>query len=297
MSSEKDVEVQGKDAYPLNRDLLASARLNLQHQLWISSLGYHLHPSIPLEENTLIAEIGCGTGIFALEMAKQLPLGSQVEAYDLNLAQCPPRGWSPVNVIFKELDIYDEVPQHLIGRYNVVCLRHFICVVQSGDPIPLLTALLKLLKPGGYLQWQEYDLQTNKLVVSEACHPAEQLAPELKRYMDSITGSNSLLAHVSWVKNFHTCFTDTDVELIAHHRLWTAKEARLIKQETSFLTAREWIENQRARDPSSLEATRLEQLTNAAQEECWRLQRGTFIDTEMVTWVARKKETLTIPRK
>lgn len=288
MSNNSVVE-GSEDAYPLNRDLFASARLNLQHQLWISSVGYHLHPSIPLCENALIADIGCGTGIWALEVARRLPLGGKVEAYDLSLAQCPPKGWWLHNVTFDKLDIFDPIPLHLAGRYDVVCIRHFTFMVQSGNPMPLLSALLALLKPGGYLQWQEWDLNTNRIVVSDTAGSPEETAPKLQAYMDSIKGPDSLLSHTKWVEDFHNRLKDASVQLIAHDRHWTAKEAMLIKQETTFMSAREYIDNQRARNPDSPEAAKLEKLTDEAQEECWMMQRGTVIDTEMVTWVARKE--------
>ena len=274
-----------KDAYPLNHDLLASSRLHMMHQVWVSSLGYLLHPSIPLKENARIGDVGCGTGISSLELAKQLPSGGRIEGYDLNLAQCPPRGWWPKNVTFNELDIFEKIPQHLVGSYDVVYIRHFICVLQSGNPIPLLSALIKLLKPGGYLQWQEWDLQSNELVVADPTNPA----PKMEAFRDSIRGPDSLQAQTSWVKNFHTRFSDAGAELIAHDRHRTAKEVMIIKQEINFLHALEWCNEQRARDPANLVAARIEKLTSEAYEECWRLQRGTVIDTEMVTWVARKK--------
>ncbi|KXT09518.1 hypothetical protein AC579_7192 [Pseudocercospora musae] len=63
--------------------------------------------------------------------------------------------------------IFDPLPDEMIEKYDVVYIRHFICVMQSGDPMPLLSILMKLLKPGGYLQWQEWDISTNTLVVAK----------------------------------------------------------------------------------------------------------------------------------
>lgn len=51
------------DPYRLNRDVLASTRLNLQHYIWKESMGYILHPSIKLpDSNVSIADVGTGTG-------------------------------------------------------------------------------------------------------------------------------------------------------------------------------------------------------------------------------------------
>ena len=64
--------------YPFNRDALASIRLNLQHKMWIDSTGYHLHPDVHVPKNALIADVGCGTGIWAVEVAGARP-GCQIE--------------------------------------------------------------------------------------------------------------------------------------------------------------------------------------------------------------------------
>ena len=51
------------DPYRLNRDVLASTRLNLQHYIWKESMGYTLHPCIKLpDSNVFIADVGTGTG-------------------------------------------------------------------------------------------------------------------------------------------------------------------------------------------------------------------------------------------
>jgi hypothetical protein len=51
------------DPYRLNRDVLASSRLSLQHYIWKETMGYILHPSIDTSnENIRIADIGTGTG-------------------------------------------------------------------------------------------------------------------------------------------------------------------------------------------------------------------------------------------
>lgn len=51
------------DPYRLNRDVLASTRLNLQHYIWKESMGYILHPSVKLPSSSIaIADVGTGTG-------------------------------------------------------------------------------------------------------------------------------------------------------------------------------------------------------------------------------------------
>lgn len=53
--------------------------------------------------------------------------------------------------------MFDPVPDNLIGKYDYVHTRLLLLVVESQDPRPVLRNLRKLLKPGGYLQWDELD--------------------------------------------------------------------------------------------------------------------------------------------
>lgn len=51
------------DPYRLNRDVVASTRLSLQHYIWKENMGYILHPSIDTSRpNLSIADVGTGTG-------------------------------------------------------------------------------------------------------------------------------------------------------------------------------------------------------------------------------------------
>lgn len=55
-----------EEKYNLNRDLIASMRLNYQHYLWLDSYGFNLHPRIAADikdrQDLVIADIATGTG-------------------------------------------------------------------------------------------------------------------------------------------------------------------------------------------------------------------------------------------
>ncbi|PQE14568.1 umta methyltransferase family protein [Rutstroemia sp. NJR-2017a WRK4] len=106
------------------------ARLNLQHYLWKDGLGYLLHPSIPLNgPNTRIADLGTGTGIWVLDLARQLPETTQLYGFDISDAQYPHPKYLPPNVKLETLD-------------NL-----------TPDP----PSDLQVAGPGGYIQWNEFD--------------------------------------------------------------------------------------------------------------------------------------------
>ncbi|MCJ1359592.1 MAG: hypothetical protein MMC33_009594 [Icmadophila ericetorum] len=148
--------------YSLARGYRAASRLNLQHYLWKQSAGYLIHPNIPLVDgqHVRITDIGTGTGIWLLDLGESLPRSSRLDGYDIDVRQCPPTQWLPENVTMRTLDVYDPIPEDLIGQYDIIHIRYFICVVRDSNPAALPQTFLKMLKPNGWLQWSEIDLKT-----------------------------------------------------------------------------------------------------------------------------------------
>jgi len=152
------------EEYPLTRNYRSIARLNLQHFIWKRMQGFLLHPAIKVgSDNTKIADIGTGTGIWLLDLASCLPKAIQFHGFDISLLQCPTSQWLPSNVFISKLDIYDEVPEELVGKYDVIHIRFFMCVIKNANPEPVLDSLVKMLKPGGWIQWTELDPYSLKL--------------------------------------------------------------------------------------------------------------------------------------
>ncbi|KAK2750319.1 hypothetical protein FQN57_003799 [Myotisia sp. PD_48] len=143
--------------YMLDRGYFAASRLNFQFYLWKESLRFSLHPciSIPVKENLRIADIATGTGIWLLDLARELPPSARLDGFDISLANAPSRQWCPSNVTLRQWNIFDEVPEELIGKYDIVHLRLLILVVENSDPRPIIRKAFKMLKPGGYIQWDD----------------------------------------------------------------------------------------------------------------------------------------------
>ncbi|KAL1590557.1 hypothetical protein WHR41_00607 [Cladosporium halotolerans] len=147
------------DTYPLARGVIDSVRLNVCHFIWKKYFPWVVHPSVKLDgrPNLRIADVGCGTGIWLLEAAEEYPNADGLDGLDIALHQAPPKHLLPRNVQFKHLDLHQEIPAEFVGQYDLVHARFLLGLVRNNDPVPLLQNLLKLLKPGGYLQWNEVD--------------------------------------------------------------------------------------------------------------------------------------------
>ena len=158
--AEPNTSSPASDNYLLTRDYTASVRLNCQHYIWLQELGYNLHPSIPfssLGENPRIADVATGTGVWLLEVARSYPTAT-CDGFDISLAQAPAAVWLPSNVSFSEWDMFKPPPANLIGTYDIVHVRLVVLVIQNKDPVSTIRNLAALLKPNGYIQWDEIDL-------------------------------------------------------------------------------------------------------------------------------------------
>lgn len=169
----------GIDDYTLGRDYRASARLHVQHHLWSETFGYMLNPAIPTTDQELaIADIGTGTGIWLLELDRRLPTpSSRLCGLDISGDQFPRPEWLPQKAQFLECDALNPAgpPAHLVGAFDVVHIRLFIAIIKNNDPTPLLDFCHKLLKPGGYLQWDDHEPSVNQ-VGSHDGSPTEGMA-------------------------------------------------------------------------------------------------------------------------
>ncbi|MCJ1421201.1 hypothetical protein MMC32_007563 [Xylographa parallela] len=150
--------------YLLGRNYTAATRLNAQHYIWNQQLGYNLHPDIICpKDGARIADVATGTGMWLLEAARAYP-NAQCDGFDISLAQCPPQIWLPNNVSLSIWDIFQEPPESFIGTYDIVHVR-LLTLVIDHDPVPVIKRIVKLLKPGGYIQWDEMDI-THSIVAS-----------------------------------------------------------------------------------------------------------------------------------
>ncbi|KAI1126287.1 hypothetical protein F5Y10DRAFT_293938 [Nemania abortiva] len=152
------IKAKNNDVYALMRDCNANSRLTAQHYLWKDLLGFLVHPDIPTRCADLkVADVATGNGIWLHDLARNMPSSCEFHGFDISLDQVGPKAWLPTNIRMHTWDIFEEPPPHFIEFFDVVHVRLITVVVKNNDPRPILANLTKLLKPGGYLQWDEVD--------------------------------------------------------------------------------------------------------------------------------------------
>ncbi|PIA94796.1 hypothetical protein CB0940_08190 [Cercospora beticola] len=160
MSLQMDT-VDADDSYALMRDYKASSRLLGQHHLWKMELGYLIHPSIPVPAQPRIADVATGNGCWLLDVASNLPEPYNLHGFDISLDQVPVTTQDPTSfstIRFHTWDIFKDPPKPFVGAFDILHTRLITVVFRENEQvIPIIENLKKLLKPGGYLQWEEVD--------------------------------------------------------------------------------------------------------------------------------------------
>ncbi|OAA76162.1 hypothetical protein LEL_05846 [Akanthomyces lecanii RCEF 1005] len=148
-----------------SRNFESSARLHLQHHLFQRTLGNRIlqptaeQAAVQCRAPLRVADLGCGNGVWLLDLEQSLTdLGVEVsllEGFDVNPVNFPPKWSCSPNVSFTALDVLKPLPQELLGTYDIVHMRAFVSLITKNDPRPAIDQALSLLKPGGWLQWEE----------------------------------------------------------------------------------------------------------------------------------------------
>ncbi|KAL4973065.1 hypothetical protein BDW66DRAFT_142952 [Aspergillus desertorum] len=146
------------------RNFRTSARLHLQHFLFQNTIGFLLEPAVEKaltasSQPLKIADLACGNGVWLTELHSHLAknnISAQLDGFDVNPVNLPNRAFLPDSVSFRQLDILAKpLPAELIGAYDVVHIRAFVSVIPDSNLTPILTVASELLKPGGFIQWEE----------------------------------------------------------------------------------------------------------------------------------------------
>ncbi len=128
--------------------------LDEQHIMTTKTLGFLIHPKIQITSATLkIADIGTGTGIWLLDVAKTLPSTCQLTGFDVTSSAFPPPQSLPPNVTFRIQDMLQPFPATDVGTYDMVAVRFVSVATTRSDWAHTIENLVTLLKPGGWLQW------------------------------------------------------------------------------------------------------------------------------------------------
>ncbi|KAL8823772.1 MAG: hypothetical protein Q9191_005563 [Dirinaria sp. TL-2023a] len=201
-----------EEGYGLGRGYASSLRLNVQHHLLQKLIGYNIHPEVRtkggLPRTPKIADVGTGTAQWLIDVADEVP-SAQLDGFDISSDQFPCKAWLPHQITLDKLDITKPVPSSLQGKYDLVHVQLFLCVVKKDGPDAILKELSKMLKPGGFLQWVEYDPASFKVVSPDPT--LKQSSSE--KHVEIIRGPNGVVTR--WPSELSKHFQAVGLELVA----------------------------------------------------------------------------------
>ncbi|RIA87694.1 S-adenosyl-L-methionine-dependent methyltransferase [Glomus cerebriforme] len=144
--------------YVLPNDDEEIDRLQMQHYLfryiWQSNF------SAPVKEilkcGAKVLDIGCGPGTWVLEMASDYPRSNIM---GIDIAPIFPSEIKPMNAEFKIQNITHRLPFD-DNSFDYIHMRLMLAVLQEEEwKNIVLPELFRILKPGGYIESQEFDFR------------------------------------------------------------------------------------------------------------------------------------------
>jgi hypothetical protein len=78
-------------------------------------------------------------------VASELPPTIFLDGFDISDYQFPHKSLLPSNIKLAIMDSFGEVPKELVGKYDVVHMRLWCCVITGGDPSQLILHAITLL--------------------------------------------------------------------------------------------------------------------------------------------------------
>ncbi|KAL4784999.1 hypothetical protein BJX76DRAFT_325751 [Aspergillus varians] len=144
-------------------------RLDIQHRMNIHMMHQSLlHPSIPKNIGH-VADIATGNGTWLRDLKKarneaptSTTTSTKYHGFDISPALFPMQDspQSVADIDFSVHDFYSPFPDEHIGKYDLVHARHLVLAVQGDRALTTAVKnITSLLKPGGHIQWEEYDFQ------------------------------------------------------------------------------------------------------------------------------------------
>ncbi|RCI14843.1 hypothetical protein L249_6708 [Ophiocordyceps polyrhachis-furcata BCC 54312] len=236
------------DDYVLGRGLPDSTRLDAQHLLWAMHLSYVLHPDIPIREDMRIADVGCGsagmTSIWLLDISRTLPRSTHLHGYDISDSLFPPRSSWPENLSLGLLDSREDPPESLVGQYDVVHLRMWSSNMRSGAKTVecLIRSVTRMLKPGGYIQWEEADLKRQVVQPESSTEYGEELIDVLQAFGIDYSRTADLGSKISWTKTLSASLQRENLSIIKEKQDVFQKFTTQLCTKTYLLAMKEILE-------------------------------------------------------
>lgn len=280
-----------KGDYILEHGHQESARLHMQDWLWRIQLGGLLRPKITNDlaakgsKPLNIVDVGSGNCIWLIAAALENPTWS-FTGLDVSKENFPKPDELPANLkLDGNFDAFDPIPESMQHKFDIVHVRAFGAIVKKGNPEPLARNLLDLLRPDGYIQWEDIDITSIGAIPSSTRAPIENIEEFHRRFLEV---QKVIGVEISWVPNLPQTFKTVGLELIEALQLPDTPALRKSRTEKDFFGIQALGRTMGPRMPQIMgQPEDYQELTSKVWQE---IQQGAHITTDSWCVVGRKPQ-------
>ncbi|KAI9498012.1 S-adenosyl-L-methionine-dependent methyltransferase [Zychaea mexicana] len=148
-----------------------------------------------LDKGSVVLDIGCGPGTWCMEMATEFPRSTFI---GIDRVSNYPRDIKPKNCIFRTCSVQNLPLPFPDNSVDYIFQRDLNWDLQAHQWSPLVREFLRVLKPGGWIELVEPDLETQSSK-SQECAMNDKLIygislrhqdPYVSRHLSSILAAN-----------------------------------------------------------------------------------------------------------
>jgi len=143
-----------------------TSRLDFQHGVFLKMTGTLLPPdisvSISSSSNIHVADLACGTAIWLKSLTPQLPPTAQLHGFDMSTHKFPAPSTLPANFHLHTHNVLDPFTEQYLGVFDVAHVRLLMYGLKKEEWILAVKNVMTILKPGGWLFWEETGYQSCK---------------------------------------------------------------------------------------------------------------------------------------
>ncbi|CAG8447190.1 7357_t:CDS:2 [Funneliformis mosseae] len=169
------------NSYMLPNDEEEIDRLQSQHylhwQIWRSNFSSPIETILKLG-GVEVLDVGCGSGLWSLEMAALYPLSNFT---GIDIAPQYPMDTHPLNTTFESVDITRGLP-YPDHRFDFIHVKVLLSYIPEKQMKLVINELMRVLKPGGWLEIMDYGDIINPgpafTTFYNACKELEKLLPK-----------------------------------------------------------------------------------------------------------------------
>lgn len=250
-----------------------------------STLGFAVHPSIEalLPSDARIADVATGNAIWLLDVASSNAGQTwSLYGFDITSEQLPGASHTPINVRFAVCDMKKPFPSEHIAQYDLVHVRLVGIAHQENEWAATLENLRALLKPGGWLQWEEADVRPASVVVKADVQSKTDATQEIMDIL--LEKTQATLASAS--PSIRETFIGSNMQGVVHeaYALDRVPGNRALATRSLMGVAHSIVRKEASRDGTTGELRTFEKTLARSNQE---VDAGAYVSYRIDLWLGR----------